>query len=178
MDISAKQSARPASEYDSVEPIENEVKHSTEVDAKSHRKEIRHPETPPFIPQRIDKGYTRKADRIGKPLMKPDGCEFLPSGMCILDMPKKDRKKYMWLVPDELKNDPMYDKEPEECKTDICKMKREERENDEKKEKKQKKDQEDIIKQQAQQIAALIAHTTALTEAVNNIIAAQSKAKD
>lgn len=138
MNSSDSQSARLVSEYDTVEPIENEAKHP--------REEIRQPETPPFIPQRVDEGYTMKAHRIGKKIMKPDGCEYLPTGVCIMDLPKKERKKYMWLVPDELKNDPMYDKEPEECKTDICKMKREEREDNERKEKKQKKDQEDIIK--------------------------------
>lgn len=140
------------------------------------KQEIR-PETPQVNPPQIDKPNCRKPDREGK-LVKPDGCEYPPVGTCIMDLPKKERKKYMWMIPDELKNDPMYDKEPEECKTDVCKMKREEKENDEKKEKKQKKDQEDIIKQQAAQIQALIAHTGALTEAVNNIIAAQGKAKD
>ena len=139
--------------------------------------EAKLPETLPVQPPQVDKAYLRKADREEK-LVKPDGCEVPPVGTCIMSLSKKERKKYMWMIPDELKNDPMYDKEPEECKTDVCKMKREEKENDEKKEKKQKKDQEDIIKQQAAQIQALIAHTTALTEAVNNIIAAQGKAKD
>lgn len=147
---------------DSVEPIENEVKHSTEVDEKSPRK-IRQPETPPYIEQRIDKGYTRKADRIGKKIMKPDGCEFLPAGTSIMDLPKKERKKYMWLVPDELKNNPMYDKEPEECKTDICKMKREEREDNERKEMKRFKDQEDTIQLLTNSMADLIKQVNILT---------------
>ncbi len=139
--------------------------------------EAKLPETPPVHPPQVDKCYTRKADKESK-FVKPDGCEFPPAGTCFMSLSKKERKKYLWMIPDELKNDPMYDKEPEECKTDVCKVKRQEKEDDEKKEKKQKKDQEDIIKQQAAQIQALIAHTTALTEAVNNIIAAQGKAKD
>ena len=134
---------------DSVKPIENN--------------EVKQPEIPPFIPQRIDKGNTRKADRIGKTLMKPDGCEYLPCGTSIMDLPKKDRKKYMWLVPDELKNDPMYDKEPEECKTDICRIKREEREDNERKEKKRYKDQEDTIQLLMASMADLIKQVNVLS---------------
>lgn len=107
------------------------------------------PETPEFIPQRVDKGYTNKAHREGKKIVKPDGCEFLPAGTCIMDLPKKERKKYMWLVPDECKSNPMYDMEPEECKTDICKMKREEKEEETRREKKDKKDRDEKIQQQA-----------------------------
>lgn len=105
--------------------------------------EAKLPESPPVQPQRVDKCFTRKPDREGK-LVKPDGCEF-PKG-CLMDLSKKERKKYMWMIPDELKNDPMYDKEPEECKTDVCKVKREEREDNERKEKNRYKDQEETIK--------------------------------
>jgi hypothetical protein len=124
--------------------------------------EKKQPETPPFIQQRVDKGYTRKADREGK-IMQPDGGEFLPEGVCIMDLPKKDRKKYMWLVPDELKNNPVYNMEPEECKTDICKMKREEREDNDRKEKKRYKDQEDTIQLLMTSMADLIKQVNILT---------------
>jgi hypothetical protein len=108
------------------------------------KQEIR-PETPQVNPPQIDKPNCRKPDREGK-LVKPDGCEVPPVGTCIMSLSKKERKKYMWMIPDELKNDPMYNKEPEECKTDVCKMKREEREDNERKEKNRYKDQEETIK--------------------------------
>lgn len=89
---------------------------------------------------------------------------------CLMDLSVAERKKYMWHVPKELHCHEMYCIEPENCE-DLCAKNEKEKE----KEKKQKKDQEDIIKQQAEQIQALIAHTKALTEAVNSII--QGKAK-
>jgi hypothetical protein len=82
------------------------------------------PETPEVQPKRMDKANDRKADRESI-LKRPDGCDHLPVGTCFMDLPKKERKKYMWMVPDEIKNDPMYDMEPEEYKN-VCKIKREE----------------------------------------------------
>lgn len=131
--------------------------------------EVKLPETPPVHPKQVDTCYTRKADRESK-RCKPDGCEYPPVGTCIMDLPKKERKKYMWLIPDELKNDPMYNKEPEECKVDVCKMKREEREEETRREKRERKDKNDKIQQQAEQIQLLNEHLSALTKVVNDLI--------
>lgn len=131
--------------------------------------EVKLPESPPVHPQRVDTCYTRKANREGK-CCKPDGCEYPPAGTCIMDLPKKERKKYMWLIPDELKNDPMYDKEPEECKVDVCKMKREEREEETRREKLERKLKDNKIQQQAEQIQLLNEHLSALTKVVNDLI--------
>jgi hypothetical protein len=125
--------------------------------------EAKLPESPPVHPPRVDKFYTRKADREGK-LVKPDGCEVPPVGTCIMSLSKKERKKYMWMIPDELKNDPMYNKEPEECKTDVCKMKREEREDNERKEKNRYKDQEATIQLLMTSMSDLIKQVNILTK--------------
>lgn len=137
---------------------------------KKHCEEIRQPETPPYIPQRVDEGCTMKPHRQGKKIVKPDGGEYLPTGVCIMDLPKKERKKYMWLVPDELKSNPMYEMEPEECKVDVCKLKREEKEEETRREKRERKDKDDKIQQQAEQIQLLNEHLSALTKVVNDLI--------
>jgi hypothetical protein len=134
-----------------------------ETELKLPEPEVKLPEMPPVQSQRVDKFYTRKADREGK-RCKPDGCEVPPVGCCIMDLPKKERKKYMWMIPDELKNDPMYDKEPEECKTDVCKMKREEREDNERKEKNRYKDQEATIQLLMTSMSDLIKQVNILTK--------------
>jgi hypothetical protein len=81
-----------------------------------------------------------------------------------MSLSKKERKKYMWMIPDELKNDPMYNKEPEECKTDVCKMKREEREDNERKEKNRYKDQEATIQLLMTSMSDLIKQVNILTK--------------
>ena len=85
--------------------------------------------------------------------------------VALFDLPVKDRKKYMWMVPKECRKDCCYDMEPDEYKEHVRKIKAEpeERRKKEEKERKKKDDDKDATIQQ------LIDHVAKLTEVVNKL---------
>jgi hypothetical protein len=91
--------------------------------------------------------------------------EPLPVGVAILDLPLKERKKHMWLVPKQCRKNPEYEMEPDEYKEHVRKIKAEpeEKRKKEEKEKKKKDDDKDATIQQ------LIEHVANLTNQVNKL---------
>jgi len=92
---------------------------------------------------------------------------MLKLGQCINDIPVEERHRYMWIVPDELKNHPQYKEKDwgariiRECEDKKC--------CEENEKKKREKDKEDKIDQQERTIQALVDHLAKLTEAVNKL---------
>ena len=103
------------------------------------------------------KSIYRQPDRVVK-IKRPDKAEHLPDGVSMQNLSVKERKKYKWMLPDELKDHPMYDTE-HDPKFDYCKMKQDEKEKETKdkedKDKKESKDKDHKIKSQAKQILDL-----------------------
>ena len=91
--------------------------------------------------------------------------EIPPVGTIFMDLPKCERKKYMWMVPKECRKDCCYDMEPDEYKEHVRRIKAEpeERRKKEEKERKKKDDDKDATIQQ------LVAHVAKLTEVVNKL---------
>lgn len=90
------------------------------------------------------------------------GCddEDLPIGVCFNDIPVKDRKKYMWMIPQRLKDHPMYKEQNYGARIkreDALKLKRDE---DDKRKKEQDKDDA---------IQTLLKHVAKLTDQVNEL---------
>jgi hypothetical protein len=85
---------------------------------------------------------------------------MLKLGQCINDIPIKERHKYMWIVPDELKDHPQYKEKDwgariiRECEDKKC--------CEEKEKKKKEKDKDDAIE-------LLLKHVSLLTEQVNEL---------
>jgi hypothetical protein len=99
---------------------------------------------------------------------KPADGLMLKVGQCINDIPVDQRHRYMWLVPDDMKDHAMYKEKDwgarmiRECEEKKC---------CEENEKKKK------IDQQERTIQGLLDHMAKLTEAVNKLtLAAASKA--
>ena len=98
---------------------------------------------------------------------KPKDGLTLKVGQCITDIPVEERHRYMWIVPDELKDHPCYKEKDwgarmiRECEEKKC--------CEENEKKKREKDKEDKIDQQERTIQALVDHLAKLTEAVNKL---------
>ena len=96
---------------------------------------------------------------------------ILKLGQCINDIPVEQRHRYMWIVPDDMKDHPMYKEKDwggrmiRECEEKKC--------CEENEKKKREKDKDDRIDQQDRTIQVLVDHVTRLTEAVNKLTMGQ-----
>jgi uncharacterized coiled-coil protein SlyX len=99
--------------------------------------------------------------------------EMPPRNVALLDLPVRERKKYMWTVPKECRKDCCYDMEPDEYKEHVRKIKAEpeEKRKKEERDKKQKdderekrdKDKDTKLEKQAKTIESLT--NTIITQA-------------
>lgn len=98
---------------------------------------------------------------------KPADGLTLNVGQCINDIPVEQRNRYMWIVPDDMKDHPMYKEKDwggrmiRECEEKKC--------CEENEKKKREKDKDDRIDQQDRTIQVLVDHVARLTEAVNKL---------
>jgi hypothetical protein len=109
------------------------------------------------LPEKLDpnhypqqKCYAKKSN-LGCPCHKER--PLLPEGVCMAALPIAERKKYMWMVPDEIKDHPMYKEDDYGGRI--------------KREDKEKKDRKDNDKDKTLQ--ALMKQVLDLTEAVNTL---------
>ena len=98
--------------------------------------------------------------------------EMPPMNVSLFDLPLKERKKYMWLVPKECRKDCCYDMEPDEYKEYVRKIKAEpeekkKREKEERDKKDRDRDKKDKDKDDA--IELLMKHVKELTNQVNKL---------
>lgn len=104
----------------------------------------------------VERKTTRPADGL-----------LLKVGQCINDIPLDQRHRYMWVVPDDMKDHPMYKEKDwgarmiRECEEKKC--------CEENEKKKKQKDKDDKIDQQDRTIQTLVDHVARLTEAVNKL---------
>lgn len=102
---------------------------------------------------------------------KPADGLTLNVGQCINDIPVEQRHRYMWIVPDDMKDHPMYKEKDwggrmiRECEEKKC--------CEENEKKKREKDKDDRIDQQDRTIQVLVDHVARLTEAVNKLTKGQ-----
>jgi hypothetical protein len=100
-------------------------------------------------------------------LCRPADGLMLKVGQSINDIPVEQRHRYMWIVPDELKDHPMYKEKDwgarmiRDCEEKKC--------CEENEKKKKQKDKDDKIDQQDRTIQALVDHVAKLTDAVNKL---------
>lgn len=94
--------------------------------------------------------------------------EMPPMNVALFDLPLKERKKYMWLVPKECRKDCCYDMEPDEYKEHVRKIKAEPEEKRKKKEK-EENERDKREKDKDDKIDLLMKHLTKLTEQVNEL---------
>jgi hypothetical protein len=91
---------------------------------------------------------------------RPKDGLLLKVGQCINDIPVEERHRYMWIVPDDLKDQPCYKEKDwgarmiRECEEKKC--------CEEKEKKKKQKDKDDSIE-------LLLKHVSLLTEQVNEL---------
>ena len=104
---------------------------------------------------------------IERKCIRPADGLMLKVGQSINDIPLEERHRYMWIVPDDMKDHPMYKEKDwgarmiRECKEKECCEENEKR--------KKQKDKEDKIDQQERTIQTLVDHVARLTEAVNKL---------
>ena len=97
--------------------------------------------------------------------MPKDGL-MLKVGQCINDIPVEERHRYMWFIPDDLKDHPQYKEKDwgarmiRECEEKKC--------CDEKEKKKKEKDKDDAIQ-------LLLKHVADLTKQVNELTKTMKK---
>ena len=92
---------------------------------------------------------------------------MLKVGQCINDIPLDQRHRYLWLVPDDMKDHQMYkEKDWGARKIRECEDKKHCEENEKKT---KQKDKDDKIDQQQRTIETLVEHMARLTEAVNKL---------
>ena len=104
---------------------------------------------------------------IERKCIKPADGLMLKVGQSINDIPLDQRHRYMWIVPDDMKDHPMYKEKDwgarkiRECEEKKC--------CEENEKKKKQKDKDDKIDQQQRTIETLVEHMARLTEAVNKL---------
>ena len=123
----------------------------------------------PFDFEEQEKRYPRQKNQFDKErkIIKPKDGLDLKVGQCITDIPVKERHRYMWIVPDELKDHPQYKEEDwggRMIREDKERIKKEE---DDKKEKERDKEKKEKDKDDAIQL--LLKHVSLLTEQVNEL---------
>ena len=111
-------------------------------------------------PKQTHKCVERKTPRPADGLM-------LKVGQSINDIPLDQRHRYLWILPDDMKDHPMYKEKDwgarkiRECEEKKC--------CEENEKKKKQKEREDKIDQQERTIETLVDHMARLTEAVNKL---------
>lgn len=122
----------------------------------------------PFDWKEHEHRYPKQKDYDKGTLMKkPKDALMLEVGQCMEDIPVDQRHRYMWLVPDNMKDHPMYKE-----KGWGSRMIREDQERIQKeKNDKVKKEQDKVKKEQDKDdaIQLLLKHVSALTEQVNEL---------
>jgi hypothetical protein len=109
----------------------------------------------------------KKINYKERKLVKPKDGLMLEVGQCITDIPLDQRHRYMWLVPDEKKDHPMYkekdwgDRVVRECEEKKCCEEREK--------KKKEQDREKNDKDKDDKIEMLIKYVADLGKQVNEL---------
>lgn len=121
-------------------------------------------------PKKIDETFDWKEHERQYPKSKECGKEIkcirpadgliLEVGQCITDIPLDKRHRYMWIVPDELKDHPMYKENDYGARMIREDQERIQKEKDDKVKKEQDKDDA---------IQLLLKHVSALTDQVNEL---------
>lgn len=108
-----------------------------------------------------ERRYPKQKDyhKEGK-LIKPADGLMLEVGQCINDIPLDQRHRYMWLVPDDMKDHPMYKEKDYGARIIREDQERIQKEKDDKVKKEQEKDDA---------IQLLLKHVSALTDQVNEL---------
>ena len=118
------------------------------------------PEQEKYDPSKYppQKDHCKRKGDIGCPC--PKKRPMLPEGVALLSLPVAERKKYMWMIPDELKEHQMY-KEDDYCDR-IKKENADKKQREEDDKKKKESDKDDAIQM-------LLKHVTDLTNQVNEL---------
>jgi len=109
------------------------------------------------------KCYAKKSNiRCPCPKERP----LLPEGVSMQSLPVAERKKYMWMVPDEIKDHPMY--KEDDYGGRIKREQKEQKDREEQDKKKKDNDKDDAIQM-------LLKHVSDLTKQVNELTKAIKK---
>ena len=123
---------------------------------------------PDFDQEEHERRYPKQTHKcVERKTTRPADGLLLKVGQSINDIPLDQRHRYLWILPDDMKDHPMYKEKDwgarkiRECEEKKC------CEEDEKK--KKQKDKDNKIDQQERTIQTLVDHVAKLTEAVNKL---------
>lgn len=121
-----------------------------------------------FDQEEHERRYPKQTHKcVERKTIRPADGLILKVGQSINDIPLDQRHRYMWIVPDDMKDHPMYKEKDwgtrmiRECEEKKC--------CEENEKKKREKDKDNKIDQQERTIQTLVDHMARLTEAVNKL---------